>query len=86
LEVESIAFGEGLDMGERGEKENVKDDQRLSGMKEQWDGSDDLPEKGMRVLYSHQQLFNFTPLSLPPPFFLSQLCLQASLHPSTSSS
>lgn len=47
MEVESIAFGEGLEMGKRGEKENVKDDQKLSGMKEQWDGSDDLPEKGM---------------------------------------
>lgn len=55
MEVESIAFGEGLEMGERGEEENVKDDQRLSGMKEQWDGSDDLPEKGMQVLCSHQR-------------------------------
>ena len=55
MEVESIAFGEGLEMGERGEEENVKDDQRLSGMKEQRDGSDDLPEKGMRVLCSHQR-------------------------------
>lgn len=55
MEVESIAFGEGLEMGERGEEENVKDDQRLSGMKERWDGSDDLPEKGMRVLCSHQR-------------------------------
>ena len=41
-------------MGERGGKENVKDDPRLSGVEEQWDGSDDLPEKGMRILCSHQ--------------------------------
>ena len=54
MEVKSIAFGEGLEMGERGGKGDVKDDPRLSGVEEQWDGSDDLPEKGMRILCSHQ--------------------------------